>query len=158
MLWGGFLYEDVKNCYGVGIQLKIQCGLEEDWQFVLGHLEWSSATHSSVCVRMSLSASHYHTEKFFELLCRQRSRRGNGGVGRAGGKERVCLRKNNKLPLIWLLAHPLSPLSLLNCITAEREAASHPLEWDTCCFCSRFISFSAVCLPVPARHSDFLLL
>ena len=98
-----------------------------------------------VCVCASLAASHYHIEKFLSCTADKGGGRGKEEGGREGWrrKERVCLRKNNKLPLIWLLAHPvlLSPplsfslslsLSLSaspsDCITAECEAAIH-IHW-----------------------------
>ncbi len=79
-----------------------------------------------VCVCASLAASHYHIEKF--LSCT--ADKGGGEERGQGGKERACLRKNNKLLLIWLLAHLASlfpsfclSFSLPDCITAEWETA-----------------------------------
>ena len=93
----------------------------------------------SVCVCASLEVSHYHTEKF--LSCTADKRGGSSQEWGVREKERVCLRKNNKLPLIWLRTHA-ALLSLSLRLYKHRMCSSHsyPQEEDTCCCCSRFMS------------------
>lgn len=70
-----------------------------DYAYLATWIDLTLLTPVCVCVCVSLAASYYHTEKFMSCTA-------DKGVGEVRGrergkeKERVCLRKNNKLPLI----------------------------------------------------------
>ncbi len=89
--------------------VNMQTAFQKEWHAYLAAcigltLQW-------VCVCVCVCVCMYVWQPFIIILrnfwAALQTKEG-GEVRREGGmeKERVCLRKNNKLPLIWLLAHP----------------------------------------------------
>lgn len=102
----------------------------------------------------SLEAFNYHTEKCLSCTA---DKKGGGGRRKSGGGG-PCSRKNNKLPLIWLRAHPdffLLSLSKTAQVQNEQQPVTltrrhllvleHLLE--SCCYlwALYFLFFFSIC-------------
>lgn len=85
----------------------------------------------------------------FELHCRQRIERRRGRR-----RECACIKITNCFSFDYS-PYPIPPLRLHNC---QMRGPSYSIEWDTCCFCKRFItSFLSSPLAPSPHHPLFVV-